>query len=76
MVLPNYYIINLNYNLYIMEINNLIQAREILRKEINIKDSGTKNFSELINSINCLDILIRRLKDPIKAKRLDKLTNG
>lgn len=59
-----------------MEINNLIQAREILRKEMNIKESGTKNFSLLIDSINSLDILIRRINFPDKAKHIDKLTNG
>lgn len=59
-----------------MNIDNLIQAREILRKEINIKDSNTKNFSLLIDSINSLDILIKRLENPIKAIKLDKLVNG
>lgn len=56
-----------------MNINKLKEAREILRKEMNIKDSGTRNFSFLIDSINSLDILIKRLSNPKKHLKLDKL---
>jgi hypothetical protein len=56
-----------------MNIDNLKKALEILRKEINIKDSNTRNFHILIESIAELGLLIKRLENPKKTIKLDKL---
>jgi hypothetical protein len=56
-----------------MNIEKLNQARELLRKEFDLKLTGTKNHHLLIDAVNSLDILIKRLNEPAHAKKMDKL---
>ena len=59
-----------------MEINNLKTAWKLLKEEsiLNcLKLYETKEFSLLVESITNLEILIKRLENPDKYKRLDKL---
>jgi hypothetical protein len=59
-----------------MEITNLKTAWNLLKTE-SIKDClrlyETKEFSLLVESITNLEILIKRLENPDKYKRLDRL---
>jgi len=59
-----------------MNIDNLKSALEVLLKELSPKNIGTKNQTLLINSIADLQILIKRLDNPIKTIKLDKQVNG
>jgi hypothetical protein len=59
-----------------MEITNLKTAWKLLKEEsiLNcLKLYGTKEFSLLVESITNLEILIKRLENPDKYKKLDKL---
>ena len=54
-------------------INILKEARDKLRKKISAKLTGKKIQSELINSIDTLDKLIRYLENPEKINKLRRM---
>jgi hypothetical protein len=58
-----------------MNIQELIQAKELLYKQISPKYINTKEQSLLISCVADLQNLIKRLENPINAKKLDKLCN-
>lgn len=58
-----------------MNIQELKQALELLYKQISPKLTGTKENSLLINCVADLQILIKRLENPERTKKLDKLCN-
>ena len=58
-----------------MNLPELIQAKELLYKQISPKLIGTKEQSILINCVADLQIIIKRLENPEQAKKLDKLCN-
>jgi hypothetical protein len=59
-----------------MNIDELKQAKELLYKQISPKLTGKKEQSLLISSIADLQLLIKRLENPEKSKKMDKLVNG
>ena len=56
-----------------MNIQEIIQARELLYKQISPKNIGTSEQSFLIDAISSLDSIINIFNNPIKYKRNMKL---